>query len=66
MKLRKRAERSGRQLCALLRSYNEELGREKEVVLTRVAAHEAKIGDITRKTPICSANWRNCETISPS
>jgi chromosome segregation ATPase len=30
----------------MLRSYNEELGREKEVVQTRVAAHEAKIGDL--------------------
>jgi chromosome segregation ATPase len=29
-----------------LRSYSEELGREKEVVLTRVAAHEAIIGDL--------------------
>jgi len=32
-----------------LRTDNEELGREKEVVLTRVAAHEAKIGIFTGK-----------------
>jgi len=30
----------------MLRSHHEELGREKEVVQTRVAAHEAKIGDL--------------------
>jgi chromosome segregation ATPase len=33
----------------LLRSYSEELGREKEVVLTRVAAHEAIIGDMHQR-----------------
>ena len=40
-----RAERGVASLRAL-RTDNEELGREKEVVLTRVAAHEAKIGDL--------------------
>ncbi|MGA8173008.1 MAG: hypothetical protein WB816_19565, partial [Methylocystis sp.] len=33
----------------LLRSHHEELGREKEVVQTRVAAHEAKIGDLHQR-----------------
>lgn len=40
-----RAERGVASLRAL-RNDHEELGREKEVVLTRVASHEAKIGDL--------------------